>query len=200
MRSLHLRVTPPDAGFGTGTRASGVVESVDSRLLLGAFAGATATADKRGFDVEIALADADVTPERVATSATLVAGDGSRSTRRELGAAKDGTSWADFLAPTTVPVADRRITDPIPLDGVPAGADVRLEIYAANQLIWILEGPPGGQREKSVVLPAPLGIEFVASVGLVAVSISALVDRTPVPPHGEVYRRVSVSRDVLLRR
>ena len=96
--------------------------------------------------------------------------------------------------------AERATTDPIPLDGFPAGADLRLDVFAADQLIWILHGPPGGPHGKSVVLPSPLGIEFTVDIRLLAVSIVAEVDRIGLPPHGELYRRSATSRDMTLRR
>jgi hypothetical protein len=49
-------------------------------------------------------------------------------------------------------------------------------------------------------MPPPLGIDFPVSVQVVAVSIVAQADRVELPPHGELYRRVAVSRDLIRRR
>jgi hypothetical protein len=198
---LHGEAPSGDNGtFGVGSRASGAITSVDSQVVTGVFTRGSTTSEGRAFDVELAVSDVDVAPERLFTQATLVAPNGALSIRQELGAVADGTSWTDFPAPPSVPDASRTLADAIPLDGFPQGADLRIEVFANQQLIWILEGPPGGPREKSFVLPAPLGVSFSADVQLVAVSIAAELDRVELAPHGELYRRIAVAPDVMLRR
>lgn len=203
VKMVGLRADFPSsaaATFVAGTRASVTAQSAESRVIVGAFVSFSPTADARGFDLKMSVADTDVSPERVMTRAAIVAPDGTTALRYELGVVPDGTVWNDFLAPTAVDDANRSLADPIPLTGFPAGADLRLEVYAAGQLVWILHGPPGGPRAANVVLPPPFGIDFSVSVQLVALSIVAESDRLPLPPHGELYRRVTISRDMTLRR
>lgn len=203
VQPLHLRADMPtgDASpFVPGTRASAIVGSADSSLLVGTFGSVAATSDALGFDLVVNVAQTDIAPERISTQASIVAPDGSTSIRTELGIAADKTVWNDFLFPTAVVDANGSLADAIPLTGFPAGADLRLEVYAADQLVWILHGPPGGPPADSVTLPPSLGIDFPISVQLVALSIIAQADRVPLPPHGELYRRVAVSRDMTLRR
>jgi hypothetical protein len=205
MQQLHLRADVPVAGgtvspFVSGTRASAIVQSADSSLLVGTFGSVAATSDSLGFDLVVNVAQTDIAPERVTTSASIVAPDGSASLRTELGIAADHTVWSDFLLPATVDSVNRSIADPVPLAGFPAGADLRMEVYAADQLVWVLHGPPGGTRADSVTLPPSLGIDFPISVQLVALSVIAQADRVALPPHGELYRRVAISHDVTLRR
>jgi len=199
IKALRVHAQAPSNVFGTDTQSSAVVESADSRLLVGAFQGTTANSDG-SFDIDIALADTSITPERVMTTATLVASDGSSSTRHELGVVADGTAWTDFLVPTTIPDGDRATTDPIPLDAFPPAADFRAEVFGASQLVWVVEGPTGGPRSKSLLLPAPLGIEFPVSIQLLSVSIIAEQDRVALAPHGQLYRHIATSRGIDLRR
>jgi hypothetical protein len=203
VQPLHVRAVIPTgtaSPFVPGTRASSIVGSTDSALLVGTFGSVAATSDALGFDLVVNVAQTDIAPERISTQAAIVAPDGTTSTRTELGIAPDHTVWSDFLFPMPVADTNRSIADPIPLDGFPAGAELRLEVFAADQLVWILHGPPGGPRGPAVTMPPPLGIDFPISVQLVAVSIIAQADRVPLPPHGELYRRVAASRDVNLRR
>lgn len=203
MQQLHLRADLPIGSaspFVAGTRASAIVQSADSSLLVGTFGSVAATSDSLGFDLVVNVAQTDIAPERVTTSASIVAPDGSASIRTELGIAPDQTVWSDFLFPATVDSVNRSIADPVPLAGFPAGADLRMEVYAADQLVWVLHGPPGGPRADSVTIPPSLGIDFPISVQLVALSVIAQAERVPLPPHGELYRRVAISHDVTLRR
>jgi hypothetical protein len=202
VQKVHLGVTTPTGSgtpFVSGTRASAVVESADSKLLVGTFGSLATTPDGLGFDLVMNVAQTDITPERVSTRASVLAPDGSTSTRTELGIVADGARWNDFLFPMPVQDANATIAEPIPLAGFPAGADLRLDVYAAGQLVWILRGPPGAHGE-TVTMPPPLGIDFPVSVQVVSVSIVAQADRVELPPHGELYRRVAVSRDLIRRR
>lgn len=203
VQPLHLRADIPTGSaspFIPGTRASAIVGSADSSLLVGTFGSVAATSDMLGFDLVVNVAQTDIAPERISTQAAIVAPDGSTSIRTELGNVPDHTVWSDFLFPAPVADSNRSIADPIPLAGFPAGADLRLQIYAAEQLVWILDGPPGGPRGDTVTMPPSLGIDFPISVQVVALSIVAQADRVPLPPHDALYRRVAVSRDVNLRR
>jgi len=203
IQPLHLRADIPVGGaspFVPGTRASAIAGSTDSSLLVGTFGSVAATADSLGFDLVVNVAQTDIAPERISTQAAIVAPDGTTSIRTELGIAAESTVWNDFLFPMPVEDSNRSIADPIPLAGFPPGADLRLEVFAADQLVWVLLGPPGGPHADTVTMPPSLGIDFPISVQLVAVSIIAQADRVPLPPHGELYRRVAVSRDVNLRR
>jgi hypothetical protein len=203
MQPLHLRADIPTGNaspFVPGTRASAIVQSADSSLLVGTFGSITATSDALGFDLVVNVAQTDIAPERVTTQASIVAPDGTTSIRTELGIAADKTVWSDFLFPAPVDSVNQSISDPVPLAGFPAGADLRLEVYAADQLVWILRGPPDGPHADSVTMPPPLGIDFPIAVQLVALLVIAQADRVPLPPHGELYRRVAVSHDVILRR
>ncbi|MDF2692667.1 MAG: hypothetical protein K0S65_1050 [Labilithrix sp.] len=201
-KTVRLRAaTPAGSGaFGTGTRAVAEILSADSQLVTGAFTRSSAAAEGTSFDLDMTVVDTDIAPERLMTQASLFAPDGSISRRSELGAVSDGTAWTDFLAPPVVPDASRTLADAIPLDRFPSGADLRIEVFANEQLIWVLHGAPGGPRESTFVLPSPFGITFSADVQLFAVSIAAEVDRVELPPHGAFYRRVAIGRDVILRR
>jgi hypothetical protein len=203
VQKVRLGVSPP-VGNGTpfvsGTRAAAVVESADSKLLVGAFGSLTTTPDGLGFDLVMNVAQTDITPERVSTRASVIAPDGSTSIRTELGVVPDGMRWNDFLSPMPVVDGNATLAEPISLAGFPPGADLRLEIYAAAQLVWVLRGPPGGLHADSVTMPPPLGIDFPVTVQVVAVSVAALADRVELPPHGELYRRVAISRDLTRRR
>ena len=203
VQQVHLGVTTPvgaNSPFVAGTRASAVVQSADSKLLVGPFGSLATTPDGLGFDLVMNVARTDITPERVSTRASVLAPDGSQSIRTELGVVADGARWSDFLFPMPVSDTNSSIADPIPLAGFPPGADLRMEVYAAAQVVWVLQGPPGGPRGDSITMPPPLGIDFPVSVQLVAVSILAQADRVELPPHGELYRRVAISRDLTRRR
>jgi hypothetical protein len=122
VQKLHLRADMPIGSaspFVGGTRASAVVQSADSSLLVGTFGSVAATSDSLGFDLVVNVAQTDIAPERVTTSASIVAPDGSVSIRTELGIAADQTVWSDFLFPATVDSVNRSIADPVPLAGFP---------------------------------------------------------------------------------
>lgn len=193
-RAVHVRA------IGAGSRASATVVSAESELLLAPFVRSQATSDGRGFDIEMAVADTDIAPEHPLTRVVLSRDDGSRSVRHELGVAADGAAFDDFLPPPTVADASRSILDPIPLDGVPPGADLRVELVAGGSLFWILEGPRGGLRQRELRLPEPVGITFSADVQIFALALIARTDRIESLVNGEIYRHVSVSRDVPVRR
>ena len=204
-RLLHLRAEPPSGDgspFGSGSRGSAAVVSADSDLLLGPMRKAGASADGRAFDIEIVSAQTDIAPERVLTRATLVAPDGSRSVRVEQGVVADAAVWTDFVLPPTVvaPDASRSLNDPLTLDRFPPGADLTIEIGAGGQLSWILVGPPGGPRDKSIRIPPDPGVFSSTDVQVLSVAISARLDRVALPPHGEIFRRASTSRPILVRK
>ncbi|HVH43273.1 MAG TPA: hypothetical protein VM925_13050 [Labilithrix sp.] len=200
---IHVRAETPQVGaspFGAGTRAFASVGSVDSGLGVGLFARTSPSADGHAFDIDVTLVETDVTPERLLSDAVLIAADGSQSTRTEQGTMADGMVWKDFALPPSIPDADasRTVRDPIPLDGFPAGADLVAKVYAGGgQLLWILNGPPGGPRGKTFTIPYR---DEVASVDiqLFALSLSARMDRVPLASRGEFYRYTSTFRDVLL--
>ena len=201
---LHLHAESPKGAVGSfvsGTRAYASVQSADSGVTPGIFISTNRSPDGRAFDITVKVAQTDIAPERPLTQAVLLAPDGSRSIRTEQGIAKDGTSWTDFPAPPTIADPDvvRGLADPIPLDGFPAGADMEVDILAANQLFWVLRGPPGGPRAKSFTIPRQDVID-AKDVVLFAVSVSARMDRVVLPLHGEIYRRVGVFRDISLRK
>lgn len=200
VRTVHLHAAvsnDPRGLFGTGSRGSATIISADSTLLVAPIQSARrSSATASTFDFEMALAETEIAPERPLTRASLVAGDGSRSVRVEPGVVADGTTWSDFPLPPFVAEATRVFTDPLPLDDFPAGADLGIEVYAGTQLAWILSGPPGGPRGP-VSLPAPLEVRLPQ---LVAISILAQMDRVVLAPRGAIYRRVAISRDVLVRR
>jgi len=198
--TVRLRAELPQAAnspFLAGSRASALVVSADSTLLVAPIRNVHATADGRGFDLEMTVAQTDIAPERPLTRASLSAPDGSQAVRIEPGIVADGTTWNDFPIPPFVPEASRSLADPLPLDDVPENADLAVEIYAGPQLAWLITGPPGGLRDKVVTLPPPLEIRLPA---LVAASFLVQLDHVMHTPRGDVYRRVAVSRDVVMRR
>lgn len=204
LQPLRLRVQSPDGAaspFIVGTRAYASVQSADSSLTPGVFLSSTANPDGRSFDINMKLAQVDIAPARVVTQAVLVAPDGSRSIRTEQGTAADGAAWTDFPMPPAIAEPDkaRHLTDAIPLDGFPPGADLVAEILAVGQLFWVIHGPPGGPRAKSFVVPFQDEISN-NKVVLFAVSVSARTDRVVLPMQGELYRKVGVFRDILLRK
>jgi hypothetical protein len=201
-RSLRLRAeVPAGTPFVAGTRAYASVVSADSGLTPGVFAKTTAAPDGRAFDIDMKLAETDVSPERLVTQAVLVAPDGSRSLRAEPGIVPSGVVWSDFAAPPSIPDPDasRTIRDAIPLDGFPAGADLLAEVRAGGQLVWVLHGPPGGPRAKTFAVPYR---DEIAStdVQVFALSLAARTDRVALPLRGEFHRHASVSRDIKLRK
>ena len=201
VRTVHLRADMPSGGaFGAGSRGSAIAVSADSELLVGALQKAKPSADGKAFDLEIAAAGVDIAPERVLTRATLVAADGARSSRTEQGLVADGTRWSDFPAPPLVPDGNRGLEEPIPLDGFPQGADLRVDIVGAGRLLWIVRGPPGGFHGSSLLLPPLPDDRFsVLRAMLVLVSVSAQLDRVLLPSSGEIYRRVSSTHDIPTR-
>lgn len=199
-RTVRVRLDKPAGAralFGDGSRGTATVVSAESELLLGAIESAKPTADGAGFEVAMRVAETDIGSEHALTMSTLTAPDGSRSVRFDPGVAADGATLADFLPPLVVGQASRSITDPIPLDGFPAGADLVVEVYAGGQLGWLVLGPPGGSKSPAFVLPAPLEIRFPE---LVALAIEARADPINLPPRGAFHRRVATSRDVPVHR
>lgn len=196
---LHLRLEP-GIPLVVNTRATVDVVSADSSLALGAVRRSAPTADGKGFDVEVDVADLDIAPERVMTRASVVAANGDRLIRTELGVIADGTTVRDFAPTITIPEQSRSLADPLPLDGVPAGADLDIEIQAAGELFWILRAPPGGPRKKTLVLPEPLGIGYKVDVQLFEIAFLTKLDRVALAPHGEAYKRTSIHSIEVRRR
>lgn len=204
VRTVHLRADLPlgaTSPFGTGTRCSGTVLSADSRLLVAPIASALASADGHAFDLGMFVAATDIAPERPLTRVSLVAADGSRSVRVEPGIVADATTMRDFLLPPLVVAgpAPAGLNEPITFDDFPAGAELAVEIYAGPQLAWVITGPArdASRARGPLTLPHPVEIRMPA---LVVASFSARTDRLDLAPRGEIYRRVSISRDVLFRR
>jgi hypothetical protein len=187
--------------FASGTRAYASVQSADSGITPGVFVLTTPSTDGLSFDIDVKLAETDISPERPITQAVLVAPDGSRTYRTEVGVASAGTSWTDFPMPPTVvnPDAARFITDAIPLDGFPQGADLVVQVLADGQLFWLLYGPPGGPKEPSFTLPRQ-DIAVDKDVKLYALSLAAKTDRVDLPVHGTIYRKMAVFRDIEVRK
>lgn len=189
-RSVHVKVTPP-ASMTSGATITANVVSAESSLFVG-------TPGKvEGNDVELSVVDTDLGGEHVVTRGVVIGADGARSVRTEVGVAQDGTSWSDLAECPKIPEASRLKTDPIPLSDFPDGAELRVEMIAGGKLGWVLLGPPGGLRDKTIRLPPSFRVEFPS---LVAVTIAAQIDPVDVAPGRRVYRRVGVSRDVLLHR
>ncbi|MBS2012039.1 MAG: hypothetical protein JST00_04080 [Deltaproteobacteria bacterium] len=203
LRTKQVRIVVPrgpGSPFGDDSRASAIVVGSDSQLLLGPVRKVVRSGDGSAFDAEMGLVDVDIAPERPLTRASITAGDGSRSIRIEPGIAADGATFTDFLLPPTVVEASRSLADAIPLDGVPKGADLRIDVYAAGQLLWVLESPPGGLASPTLKLPAPAGIVLSTDVQVFGLALNALVDPIPLSSSTKVYRRSSVSREILVRR
>jgi len=195
-REIRLRVNGPDVSFGD---AAATIESMDSGLLAGLVTRSEATTGG-AFDLRLVVAETDFGAERLATRVVLSRADGSRSIRTEPGVGSDGASIGDFLAPPTVVERSRSLADPIDVRDFPSGADLRVEVYAGNQLFWIMRAPAWGLRGTTLSLPPPLGVEFNADVQVFALSLAAEQDAVPLPPYGSAHRRVAVSADVLVRR
>ena len=204
---IHAQAPQPPPGsptpspFVAGTRAYASVQSADSGLTPGVFVFTTPSPDAQSFDIDVKVAQTDISPERPITQAVLVAPDGSRAIRTELGVVPNGTSWADFPMPPTVPDPDlaRLVTEPIPLSGFPQGADLAVQVLADGELFWILEGPPGGPKQPSFTLPRQ-DLVTNKDVHLYALSVAAKSDRVELPIHGVVYRKVGIFRDVEIRK
>lgn len=204
LRSVHVRaVLPSGAGspFGTGTRGSATALSADSRLLLAPIESAQASTDGRAFDLTMAVAETDLAPERALTRTSLVASDGSRSVRVEPGVVPDGTTFDDFLTPPRIVagIAPTGLNEPILVGDFPAGAELGIEVFAGPQLAWVITAPArdASHARDAITLPVPLEIRLPA---LVAASFSAKSGPVALAPRGEVFRRVSISHDVLFRR
>lgn len=201
LRVVRLRAelpAGPRSPFGAGSKGFATVQSADSELLVAPVKSARPSADGRAIDLEMSVVTTDIAPERPITRALLVAPDGSRSVRFEPGVVADATTWSDFLTPALVAAkpSPAPLSERLPLDGFPPGADLLVEIYAGKELVWVVTGPPGGLRGP-VALPAPLELRLPA---LVAVSISARMDPVALNGGGEIYRRIATSPDVLYRR
>ncbi len=198
---VHLRAefpSGPTTRFGAGTRGAATVISADSKILVGPIKSSKPSTDGRAFDLEMFVAQTDISPERPLTRASLVAKDGSRSIRMEPGIVADGTTWSDCLTPpqVTESATPTALTEPINFDDFPAGAELGIEVYAGTQLAWIIQGSAEAPR-KPITLPVPLEVRLPA---LVAVSFVARADRVALAPRGEVFRRTAISHDVLFRR
>ncbi|MBX3218937.1 MAG: hypothetical protein KF795_00375 [Labilithrix sp.] len=202
---LHVRAEAPlaeNGSFAAGTRAIAYVHSVDSGLEIGLYARTKPGTDGRTFDIDVSVVDTDIAPERALSQAVISAPDGSQSVRSEQGTMADGMVWKDFLLPPTIPAPDapRKIRDPIPLDGFPAGADLVARVYAGGgQLLWLLYGPPGGPRAKTFAIPYRNEVGSV-DIQLFALSLTARMDRVALSPRGEFYRFESTFRDVILQK
>ena len=195
-RTIRIRGTLPDT-LEPSSRLFAEVASLDSQVSLGETVVRAATGSVVA-EAPVVLADTDLGGERLVTSATWVSFDGAVSRRSELGIATDGATLDGFLPPPVVAGASRRITDPIVVERLPPDADVRVEVFGGGQLFWILRGPP--LRGGRLVLPPPFGLSFTTDVQVLALRIAAETDRIDIPPHQELYRRVAVSRDILVRR
>ncbi len=200
---LHVHAQAPQSPaspFGAGTTVFATVTSADSDLVTGVFAPvAKPTADGKTFDVDVALVDTDVGGERLVSRAVLTAPDTSQSIRTEPGVMADGTVFSDFPLPPTIPAPDakRKVTDPIPLDGFPAGADLEANVIANGQLAWVLYGPPGGPRGKSFSIPYH-GEITGTEVDLLALSLTASTGLVTLPKRGSFYRYRATFRDIAL--
>jgi hypothetical protein len=198
-RTVRLRAEIPDAlreVFGPGTRGYATVLSVDSDLLVGPVRRTKLADDGRAVDLETTVAETDIAPERVVTRASLVSPDGARSIRYELGVLADGAAVRDYLAPVRVKGEYQSFASPIPLDGFPEGAELVVEILIADRIAWVLHGPPG-PAPPTLTLQVPLEVDLPT---LLVATITARADRVALAPRGEVFRRVSVSRDLVLTR
>jgi hypothetical protein len=189
-RTIRMRVTPP-ASMAAGATIFANVVSAESSLFLGA---PTKVEDGA---IELAVIDTDLGGEHALTRGVVIASDGARSIRTEVGVVADDTTFGDLLAPPKVAEASRLKTDPIPITDFPDGAALRVEMIAGGKLGWILVGPKGGLREKTIALPPSFRVEFPR---LVAVTIAAQMDPIDIGGGRTLYRRVGVSRDVLLNR
>lgn len=198
LRQARVRATfPPGGPFGADGSCSATVHGADSTLLAGIFR--KSTKDATGCDLEMTVAETEVAPDTLLTSAVLVAPDGSRSERTEVGVLASSATLDDFVAPPVVADVSRSLREPIAIEGLPAGADVRVDVFAGDQLLWVLRSPPGGLPDG--VLHVPLApVSFSADVVLLALAITAELDRVVLPSGTEVYRRTATSRDVVVRR
>lgn len=189
-RTVHVKVTSPGSMAGGATTTANVI-SAESSLFLGT------PVKVEGNDVELSVVDTDLGGERAITRGVVIGADGARSIRTEVGIVPDGTTWSDLVECPKIPEASRLKTDPIPLADFPDGAELRVKMIAGGKLGWIIAGPPGGLREKTIALPPSFRVEFPR---LVAVTIAAQLDPVELGPGRKIYRRVGVSRDVLLHR
>jgi hypothetical protein len=194
---IHADV-PIDEPFGTPPDCLGLVKSAESTLLVGGFR--RQFPNTGGCDVEMTVADANIEPESTITSVVLTAFDGSRSVRTERGVLADGAKIDNFLIPPTIVEASRTIQDAIPIERINAGTDVHVDVFAGNQLLWVLDGPIGRLRKPALNLPAPFGVTFTVDVNLFAITITARADGTQLPSGKMIWGREATSRDVLVRR
>jgi hypothetical protein len=189
-------VRPP---AGLEARAYATVESAETELLVAPFLRSVPRSDG-GFDVDVGAVDVDVAPEHALTRVVVAALDGARSIRQEPEVLRDGATVEGFLPPPTVADASRSLSDPIPLDSFPSGASLRLEVVAGGKIVWVLETVEEAEAPSVLRLPAPLGISFSADVQLFALSVIARAERLDGIASERAYRRISISRDVPLRR
>lgn len=196
-QSVHVRATLPPSF----ERCSVIAQSAESTLLVGAFRHASIV-DGSSCDAEMTVADVtSIAPETAITTTTLVAADGARLTRVDQGIATDGARVDGFLTPlAAIPDASRKVGDPIPnVERPPPGATMKIEVFANEQLVWVLDTPTGGLTTSSVTLPKP-AISFSADVTLLAIVIVVEADPVVLPSGKVIYRRSAMSRDIIVRR
>jgi hypothetical protein len=198
LRPVRVRAPlPPGGPFGAAASCSATVQAADSTLLLGAFRrGAN---DGAACDLDMTVAETDIAPDTPLTTAVLVAPDGSRSVRTEPGVLADGASLDGFVLPPVIADVSRSLRDPIAVERLPPDADVRIDVFAGNQLMWVLTSPPGGLRTPTLVMPAS-PTRFTADITLLALTVTVQLERTVLPSGTVVHRREATSRDVIVRR
>lgn len=194
VRNIVVKATIPPS-FGEGTRAYAAVNSADSGLEVGLYAAARTGGGEASID--LAMVDTGVGSERLVSRVELLRADGARALRTELGTMTDGMRWSELPDPPPAPAGATVVTDPLGLDGFPAGAELRASLFAGGKLVWILRGPPGGPRAPSFRIPYRGEIASV-DVQLFALTVTAL--RDPIDGSGGLYRRASTSRDITLRK
>lgn len=193
-QNIVVTATIP-ASFGEGTRAYASVRSADSDIEVGLYAAARIGG--REATIDLAMVDTDVGAERLVSRVELLRKDGARALRTELGTMSPGMSWNDLPEPPPAPGGAAVVTDPIALDGFPAGAELQASLFAGGKLSWIVRGPPGGPRATSFRIPYRGEITSV-DVQLFALTLTA--SRSPIEGSGRLYRYASTSRDVPLRK
>jgi len=196
-KAVSIRASGP-AGFVV-ERCSAIVHSAESTFLLGAFRRATITEGSSSCEAEITLAETTVpAPETALTTVSLTAADGSRTLRMEQGAPASA-SFDSFLLPIAIPEASRALTDPIPVSSPPSGVDLRIEVFANDQLAWVLDTPTGGLTTRDLVMPRPT-FGFTADVTILALAFILEADHATLPSGVVIAKRSATSRDVLVRR
>ncbi|MBL8606683.1 MAG: hypothetical protein JNL38_05155 [Myxococcales bacterium] len=203
-RIVHIRAEIPAGGaLGAKVRGSAAILSAESRLLVGAFRRTAPSADGRALDFEVDAIDTDLAGEHAISRGVLIGDRGAQSIRAELGVVADGTVWSDFAAPPAAPEGPRTLADPIPLDGFPPGADLEVQVGGGGKVFWLLRAAPSA-GSKTVTIPPQFDVSFGVSIPetvlLYSVKIVAKLDRIPLPPHGELYRRVAMSREFVVSR